>query len=127
MKLIVGITGASGVNYTFSLLRALKEKKVEVHLVISEWAQEVLKEETGKKRKDLEKLATKTYSNTDLSASISSSSFLVDGMIIIPSSIKTVSEIKCDRCRRKTHLAINCHAKTFSNGKKINSNFYKIK
>jgi len=93
MKIIVAVTGASGINYATALLRELKKQKIEVHLIISEWAQEVIKAETGKKVSQLKKLATKTYSNSALDASISSSSFLVDGMIIIPTSIKTVSEI----------------------------------
>jgi len=93
MKIIVAVTGASGSNYAVALLKALRKQKIEVHLIISEWAGEVLKLETGKKISELKKLATKSYSNTDLAASISSSSFIVDGMIILPSSIKTVSEI----------------------------------
>lgn len=93
MRIIVAITGASGTNYAISLLKELKKQKIEVHLIISEWASEVLKEETNKKTSELKKLAYKNYSNTNLAASISSSSFLVDGMIIIPSTIKTVSEI----------------------------------
>lgn len=93
LKIIVAVTGASGTNYAIALLKELKNQKAEVHLIVSEWAGEVLKEETNKKVSDLKKLAFKTYSNQNLASSISSSSFLVDGMIIIPSSIKTVSEI----------------------------------
>ncbi len=93
MKIIIAITGASGTNYAISLLKELKKQKIETHLIISEWANEVIKEETKTTLKEIKKLATKNYSNNDLAASISSSSFLVDGMIIIPSSIKTVSEI----------------------------------
>lgn len=93
MKIIVAITGASGTNYAISLLKELKKQKIETHLIISEWANEVIKEETKINLKEIKKLATKKYSNNNLAASISSSSFLVDGMIIIPASIKTVSEI----------------------------------
>jgi len=93
MKLIVAVTGASGINYSLALLCELAKQKVEVHLIISEWAEEVLKVETGKSVSELKKLAKKTYSNSALDASISSSSFLVDGMIVIPASIKTCSEI----------------------------------
>jgi polyprenyl P-hydroxybenzoate/phenylacrylic acid decarboxylase-like protein len=93
MKIIVAITGASGTNYALALLRELKKQKIEVHLIASEWAEKVMKEETGKKISELKKLVYKTYSNNDLAASISSSSFLVDGMIILPASIKTCSEI----------------------------------
>lgn len=93
MKIIVAITGASGANYAISLLKELKKQKIETHLIISEWANEVIKEETKIPVREIKKLATKNYSNTDLAATISSSSFLVDGMIIIPSTIKTISEI----------------------------------
>jgi 4-hydroxy-3-polyprenylbenzoate decarboxylase len=93
MKIIVAVTGASGANYALALLKSLREKKIEVHLIVSEWAEEVLKLETGKKISELKKLATKSYSNNDLAAGISSSSFIVDGMIILPASIKTCSEI----------------------------------
>jgi len=93
MKIIVAVTGASGANYSLALLKALKERNIEVHLIISEWAGKVFKEETGKNVFLLKKYAKKTYSNDDLAASISSSSFLVDGMIVLPASIKTVSEI----------------------------------
>jgi 4-hydroxy-3-polyprenylbenzoate decarboxylase len=92
-RIIVAVTGASGTNYALALLSELKKQKIEVHLIISEWAGEVLKEETGKKVTALKKLATMNYSNQDLAASISSSSFLVDGMIILPASVKTCSEI----------------------------------
>jgi polyprenyl P-hydroxybenzoate/phenylacrylic acid decarboxylase-like protein len=93
MKLIVAITGASGANYSIALLKALKRLNIEVHLIISEWAEQVIKTETKAKISELKKFSFKTYSNEDLSASISSSSFLVDGMIIMPASIKTCSEI----------------------------------
>jgi len=92
-RIIVAITGASGANYAITLLNELNKAKVEVHLIISEWGEKVIGIETNKKISDLKKLAHKTYSNKDMSASISSSSFLVDGMIIIPASVKTVSEI----------------------------------
>ncbi len=93
MRLIVAITGASGANYAIHLLKELQKTNVEVHLIISEWASAVINIETNKKISELKKLAHKTYSNKDLAASISSSSFLVNGMIIIPASVKTVSEI----------------------------------
>jgi 4-hydroxy-3-polyprenylbenzoate decarboxylase len=93
MKIIVAITGASGANYAVALLKELKSRKVETHLILSDWAKEVAKEELGLSISKIKKLATKTYSNSALDASISSSSFLIDGMIIIPASVKTTSEI----------------------------------
>ncbi|MFH0954598.1 MAG: UbiX family flavin prenyltransferase [Candidatus Micrarchaeota archaeon] len=93
MKLIVAICGASGAGYGISLLRALKEAKVETHLVLSEWGKELVKEETDWTLEQVKKLAGKSYEYNDLAGTISSSSFLVDGMIICPATVKTVSEI----------------------------------
>jgi flavin prenyltransferase len=93
MKLIIGMSGASGTNYTLALLNELKKQKIKTHLIVSEWAEKVFEQETGKKISEIKKLATKTYSNNDMAAKISSSSFLADGMIIIPASTKTCSEI----------------------------------
>jgi len=93
VKIILAMTGASGVNYSIALLKALKAQGVEVHLILSDWSKELITTETKTKIAQVKKLAKKTYSNDDLAASISSSSFLVDSMIVLPASIKTVSEI----------------------------------
>lgn len=98
MKLIVGISGASGAHYGVELLKALKEKNIETHLIISEWAEKILEIETDYKIEDVRKLATEVYDNKDMGARLSSSSFLVDGMIIMPCSVKTVSEIANGSC-----------------------------
>ena len=87
------MSGASGTNYTLALLKELKKQKIEIHLIISEWAEKVFKEETGKNISELKKLATKTYKNNEMDALISSSSFLADAMIVMPASVKTCSEI----------------------------------
>ncbi len=93
MKLVVAICGASGIGYGIELLKALKEAKIETHLVLSEWAEKLVEEETNYKIADVKKLASKCYGYKDMAASISSSSFPVDGMIICPATVKTVSEI----------------------------------
>ena len=93
MKIIIGISGASGTNYALTLLRELKKQKIETHVIISEWAEKVFRAETGKSISEIKKLATKTYANSQMDALISSSSFLADGMIILPASVKTCSEI----------------------------------
>lgn len=93
MKLIIGISGASGTNYALALLKELKKQKIETYVIVSEWAEKVFKEETGKNISELKKLATKTYKNNQMDALISSSSFLADGMIVMPASVKTCSEI----------------------------------
>ncbi len=93
MKLIVAICGASGVGYGIELLKALKEAKVETHLILSEWAEKLVKEETDTSLNEIKKLASKVYGYREMDAAISSSSFLVDGMIVCPATVKTVSEI----------------------------------
>ena len=93
MKLIIGISGASGTNYALNLLAHLKKQEVETHVIISEWAERVFEKENDSDISELKKLATKTYGNDEMGALISSSSFLADGMVIIPASVKTASEI----------------------------------
>jgi 4-hydroxy-3-polyprenylbenzoate decarboxylase len=93
MKVIVGMCGASGIQYGIDVLKALREAGVETYLVMSEWAEKVIAEETGMKPDEIKKLATRTFDNRDMAAAISSSSFKVDGMVIIPASVKTVSEV----------------------------------
>lgn len=93
MKVIIGMCGASGIQYGIELLKALKESGAETYLVMSEWAEKVIEEETELKVTEVKALAAKVFDNTDMAAPISSSSFPVDGMIVIPASVKTVSEI----------------------------------
>jgi len=93
MRLIVAICGASGVQYGIELLKALREAKIETHLILSEWAGKLIEEETSCKVAEVKKLASKVYDYKDMAAAISSSSFLVDGMVICPATVKTCSEI----------------------------------
>lgn len=93
MKVIVAMCGASGIQYGIELLQALKERQVETYLVLSKWAEWLLKEETSFKPEAVKRIANHVFPNKDMSASISSSSFVVDGMVVIPASVKTISEI----------------------------------
>lgn len=93
MKLIVAICGASGIGYGIELLKALGEAKVETHLILSKWAEKLVEEETNYSVKEVKKLASKCYGYKDMAAAISSSSFLVDGMVVCPATVKTVAEI----------------------------------
>jgi 4-hydroxy-3-polyprenylbenzoate decarboxylase len=90
---VVGISGASGAIYGVRLLRLLRELEVESHLVVSRSAQVTLAQETQMRLADLQALADVNYPNTDIGAAISSGSFRVDGMIVAPCSIKTLSEV----------------------------------
>jgi 4-hydroxy-3-polyprenylbenzoate decarboxylase len=91
-KIIVGISGASGSILGIKLLQALKGK-AETHLIITETAQKILEHETGFTVKHVEKLATKSYRNSDFFAAVASGSFQTSGMVIIPCSMKTLAGI----------------------------------
>lgn len=100
MKLIIAITGASGAIYGIRILELLKQAKtimpdIETHLVMSQSALITIKAETDYKPSDLKNLADHYYNSADISAKISSGSFRVDGMIIAPCSMKTLSAIAC--------------------------------
>ncbi|URZ07025.1 UbiX family flavin prenyltransferase [Clostridium felsineum] len=92
-KLIVGITGASGIIYGTRILEILKELNIETHLIVSKAAEITLALETEMQLKDLYRLASITYSVDDIGAAVSSGSFQNMGMIIAPCSIKTLSQI----------------------------------
>lgn len=92
-RLIVGISGASGVIYGIRLLEKLKDKDVETHLIMSKSAEMTLAYETDHKPKDVKALASVCHPIADIGASISSGSFRTMGMVIVPCSVRTMSEI----------------------------------
>jgi 4-hydroxy-3-polyprenylbenzoate decarboxylase len=92
-RLIVGISGASGIIYGVRLLEVLRDIGIETHLVMSKSAEVTLAYETNLKVSAVKNLADVVYANTDMAAAISSGSFRTRGMIIAPCSIRTVSEI----------------------------------
>ena len=94
MRLIIGMSGASGAIYGIRLLEFLKNKKnVETHLVMSNAAKENIDIETTYKHEEVEKLADYLYDIRDIGGNIASGSFMTDGMIIIPCSVKTLSAL----------------------------------
>ena len=95
MRLVVGITGASGVIYGISLLSALKESKVETHLIISPQAYKMIPAETGYTVNEVSAFASCVYSAQDFNAPVASGSFLHQGMVIAPCSMKTLAGIAC--------------------------------
>jgi 4-hydroxy-3-polyprenylbenzoate decarboxylase len=92
-RLVVGITGASGAIYGLKALKALREIKVETHLVISRSAQITVAHELEMAASELAKLADVVYRVDDIGAAISSGSFRTMGMIIAPCSVRTLAEI----------------------------------
>ena len=94
MKIIVGMSGASGVIYGVRLLEVLREvENVETHLVMSDAAKLNIAVETDLETQDVVSLADYSYSNKDIGASIASGSFKTGGMVIAPCAIKTLSAI----------------------------------
>jgi 4-hydroxy-3-polyprenylbenzoate decarboxylase len=92
-RIVVGISGASGVIYGIRMLQLLREMGVESHLIMSKSAQVTLAHESDLSIADVKAMADVVYSNTDIGAAISSGSFKVAGMVVAPCSIKTLSEI----------------------------------
>ena len=91
MRIVVGITGASGVQYAHALLRNLRGHDVD--LVISEDAKKVIAHETDVTATDLAKLATHAYANDDTAAPPSSGSYRFDAMVVVPCSMGTLGKI----------------------------------
>jgi 4-hydroxy-3-polyprenylbenzoate decarboxylase len=93
MRLIVGITGATGSVFGVRTLQLLKDAGVETHLVLSKWGARTLLHETPHTVDYVKSLATRAYGESDQGASISSGSFLTDGMIVAPCSVRTLAAI----------------------------------
>ncbi|WP_158738226.1 UbiX family flavin prenyltransferase [Alteribacillus sp. YIM 98480] len=93
MKIIVGISGATGPIYGIRLLEALDQAGVETHLILSEWAEKTIAIETTYTVDYVKGLASYIYNTSNQAAVISSGSFITDGMIIAPCSMKTLASI----------------------------------
>jgi len=92
-KLIVGISGASGIVYGIRALELLRDNNIETHLVMTKSAELTLHHELDSSVAKVNELASKVYSVKNIGASIASGSFLTSGMLIAPCSIRTMSEI----------------------------------
>ncbi len=92
-RLVVGISGASGVIYGIRLLEALQAEQIETHLVLTRAAEMTIAYETTYTAKQVQALAHKVYPLADIGAAIASGSFASMGMVVIPCSMKTLAEI----------------------------------
>ncbi|RRG10932.1 MAG: UbiX family flavin prenyltransferase [Lactobacillus sp.] len=94
-KIVVAITGASGTIYGLRLLEALKANPaVQTHLIMTKWAWENLAiEHTGYTKQGVLDLADEVYNERNMGAAVASGSFLHDGMVIVPASMKTIASI----------------------------------
>lgn len=98
IRVVVGISGASGMVYALALLKALKEKGVETHLTISKPAELIIRSELGLTKEDFHKYASECYDIDDLTAPIASGSQKFDGVVIIPCSMASVAAISKGLC-----------------------------
>ncbi len=94
-KMVIGISGATGIIYAVKLLESLRQTDIETHLVVTKAAHQTRAYETDLLASDLTGLADFNYSNADIAASISSGSFKTMGMIIAPCSMRTLADIAC--------------------------------
>jgi 4-hydroxy-3-polyprenylbenzoate decarboxylase len=92
-RLIVGMTGSTGAIFGIRLLEALKTSEIESHLIISKWAQRTIEHETSYTVDQVRALATVVHSQGDMGASISSGSFITEGMVVAPCSVRTLGGI----------------------------------
>ncbi|MCL6634697.1 MAG: UbiX family flavin prenyltransferase [Peptococcaceae bacterium] len=95
LRVVVGISGASGAVYGITILEQLKKYGVETHLIISRWARRTIELETDYTPGQVASLACRCYEADDLAAAVSSGSFAHSGMVVAPCSMKTLASIAC--------------------------------
>jgi flavin prenyltransferase len=93
VRLVIGISGASGSIYGIRALEILRKLGVETHLIITEAARETIRLETNYKIKEVEALASESHKVDDITSKLASGSFRTEGMVIIPCSMKTLSGV----------------------------------
>jgi 4-hydroxy-3-polyprenylbenzoate decarboxylase len=93
MRIVLGMTGASGSIYGVEFLRRAQEQDTETFLVVSRWGRSVLHQETGLTVENLSTLAKKVFSNDDMNAPFASGSNAFDAMVILPCSAATMAKI----------------------------------
>ena len=92
-RLVIGISGASGVIYGARLLEVLKDTDYETHLIISEAGKLNFEIETQYKTAEIESMADRVWDHKNMAASLASGSFITEGMVVVPCTIKTLSGI----------------------------------
>ncbi|GME33955.1 Phenylacrylic acid decarboxylase protein [Neofusicoccum parvum] len=97
-RLVVGVTGASGALLAIRLLEILRALDVETHLIFSKWSIATMRYETDVPIEYVQSLATRAYAIKDMTAPPSSGSFLHDGMIVVPCSMKTLAAVRAGYC-----------------------------
>jgi flavin prenyltransferase len=104
-RIIVGITGATGAIFGVRLLEALQRTDIETHLIVSKWGAHTLAEETPYSLDRVRKMAACSYAPNDQGAPVSSGSFLTDGMVIAPCSMRSLAAIASGQSDHLIHRA----------------------
>ena len=104
-RLVVGITGATGSIFGVRLLQALGRSHVETHLIVSKWGARTLVHETSYSLEQVQQMATRCYNPNDQGAALSSGSFLTDGMVVAPCSMRTLAAIAQGQGEHLVHRA----------------------
>lgn len=115
-RLVIGISGASGVIYGVRMLELLRQTDREIHLIISEAGRRNIEIETSLKVEDVMAMAHYTYDNADVGAALASGSFLTEGMVVIPCTVKTLSGIANSYT---TNLLVRAADVTLKEGRKL--------
>ena len=104
-RLVVGITGATGAIFGVRILQVLRGSGIETHLVASKWGARTLVHETPYTLEQVEQMATCSYHCNDQGAALSSGSFVTDGMVIAPCSMRTLAAIAQGNGEHLVHRA----------------------
>jgi 4-hydroxy-3-polyprenylbenzoate decarboxylase len=104
-RIVVGITGATGSIIGVRLLEILRDAGVETHLIMSKWGARTLIHETSRSIEEVNAIAAQSYNPNDQGASVSSGSFLTDGMVIAPCSMRTLGAIASGQGEHLVHRA----------------------
>lgn len=104
-RLIVGMTGTTGAIFGVRLLEALRDCDVESHLIISNWGRRTIEHETPYTIKQVRALASVYHNSANMAAEISSGSFITDGMVVIPCSMRTLGAIATGYGEHLVHRA----------------------
>lgn len=104
-RIVVALSGATGMIYGVRTLEMLRAAGVETHVVVSQWAARTLRHETTYTPEDLQQFAHTWYGYRDMGAAIASGSFLTDGMIVVPCSVRTLAAIATGQSENLVHRA----------------------
>jgi 4-hydroxy-3-polyprenylbenzoate decarboxylase len=104
-RIVVGITGATGSIIGVRLLEVMRDAGIETHLIMSKWGARTMIHETSRTLEEVSALASHAYNPGDQGASVSSGSFLTDGMVIAPCSMRTLAAIASGQGEHLVHRA----------------------